>query len=217
MNKIRLLLIEDNRLLRESLISMLEEHKDIQIIAVSGNNEIIVIKVQKLKPNIILLDLGLRSSNSLTIVKDLKKDFPNAKIIIMDLAPIKEDINQFVKSGASGFILKDATFDDLLSAIRKVAAGTNVIPGDLDETLYSRIMEHALKDGKLDLEELAPITKREQEVIDQIGNGLSNKDIGALLNVSNFTVKTHVHNIMDKLALHTRLEVANYSYTNNKL
>ncbi len=217
MNKIRLLIIEDNRLLRESLISMLEEHKDIQIIAVSGNNEIIVIKVQKLKPNIILLDLGLRSSNSLTIVKDLKKDFPNAKIIIIDLAPIKEDINQFVKSGASGFILKDATFDDLLSAIRKVAAGTNVIPGDLDETLYSRIMEHALKDGKLDLEELAPITKREQEVIDQIGNGLSNKDIGELLNVSNFTVKTHVHNIMDKLALHTRLEVANYSYTNNKL
>lgn len=217
MKKIKLLLIVDNRLLREVLISRLYGQNDIQIIAGLGSNETNVSKVQKLKPDIIILDLGMGSRNRLTVVKDIKKDFPNAKIIILDIALVKEDINQLVKSGVSGFILKDASFDDSLMTIRKVAAGTDVIPSDLDEPLYSRIIEYALKDGKLNLEELTLITKRESEVIYHIGNGLNNKDIAMRLNVSNFTVKSHVNNIMNKLELHTRLEVANYSYTNNKL
>jgi DNA-binding NarL/FixJ family response regulator len=217
MKKIRLLLIEDNRLLRDGIISMLKKQHDIDIIPESGNNRNTIAKIQQLKPNIILLDLGLRNRNSLSMVEFVKKDFPNAKVIVMDIAPVQGDINLFVKAGASGFILKDATLDELLNTIRTVAEGTNVLPPDLSESLLSQIVEYALKGGKIKLKEAVRMTKREHEVIGLIGDGLSNKEIGYMLHVSTFTVKSHIHNIMEKLALHTRLEVAGYSYSSGAL
>ena len=123
MTKIRLLLIEDNRLLRDGILKILKPHKDIAIIAASGDGKNILVKIKQLKPNVLLLDLGLRSQNSLHIVEIVKKDFPQAKIIIMDLAPVQADILQYVKAGANGFILKDASLNDLLITIRTVAGG----------------------------------------------------------------------------------------------
>jgi DNA-binding NarL/FixJ family response regulator len=217
MKKIRLLLIEDNRLLRDGITAMLKNQPDIKIIAASGKNEDTLIKIQKLKPNVVLLDLGLRNQNSLTVVEIVKKDFPKAKVIVMDLAPIQGDINLFVKAGASGFILKDATLDELLLTIRSVADGANVIAPDLTESLFTHIVKDALKGGKTKLTEAIRMTKREREIIRLIGDGLSNKEIGQKLVMSIFTVKSHIHNIMEKLALHTRLEVANYSYSSGTL
>ena len=88
MKKIRLLLIEDNRLLHDGIISMLKKQQDIRIVTVSGDKTNTIKKIGQLKPDIILLDLGLRNRNSLTIVEVVKKDFPNAKVIVMDLAPV---------------------------------------------------------------------------------------------------------------------------------
>ncbi len=217
MKKIRLLLIEDNKLLRNGIISMLKKQGDIKIIAAAGNDNNTVVKIQKLMPNVVLLDLGLRNQSSLSIVEIVKKDFPSAKVIVMDLAPVQGDINLFLKSGASGFILKDASVADFLETIRAVANGQNVVPPVLSESLFSQIVEHGLKDDKLNLNEAVRMTKREKEVIKLIGDGLSNKNIAHTLSISSFTVKSHVHNIMEKLLLHTRLEVANYSYSNGTL
>ena len=217
MKKIKLLLIEDNRLLRDGIISMLKKQKDIDILTISANSNVSITNIRKLKPNIILLDLGLHNRNSLTVVKLVKKDFPNAKVIVMDIAPLPGDINLFVKAGASGFILKDATFDEFLSTIYSVAKGINIPSPDLKDFLFSRIVEHALKGDKTKLKEAIRMTKREREVIALIGDGLSNKEIAQSLNISNFTVKSHIHNIMEKLTLHTRLEIANYSYSKSTL
>jgi DNA-binding NarL/FixJ family response regulator len=213
MKKIRLLLIEDNRLLRDGIAAMLKNQSDIEIIVDSGKEERTIRKLQKLKPDIVILDLGLHGQNSLTIVEIVKKDFPYAKVIIMDLAPIQGDIAQYVKAGASGFILKDTTLDNFLLTIRTVANGINVLPPYLTDSLFSKIVEHALKEGKTKLRDAVRMTKREREVIELLANGLNNKEIGQLLKVSTYTIKSHIHNIMEKLALHTRLEVANYSYT----
>lgn len=217
MKKIKLLLIEDNRLLRDGIITMLKQQKDIDILTISANSNVSIANIRKLKPNIILLDLGLHNRNSLTVVKLVKKDFPNAKVIVMDIAPLPGDINLFVKAGASGFILKDATFDEFLSTIYSVAKGINIPSPDLKDFLFSRIVEHALKGDKTKLKEAIRMTKREREVIALIGDGLSNKEIAQSLNISNFTVKSHIHNIMEKLTLHTRLEIANYSYSKSTL
>ena len=217
MNKIRLLLIEDNRLLRNGIIAMLKKQKDINIVATSGDRENTIIKLKQSKPDVILLDLGLRSQNSLNVVEIVKKDFPSAKIIVMDLSPVQGDIIQYVKAGAAGFILKDATLDDFLITIHSVAEGTKVLPSDLTGSLFSQIIEHALKNGKAKLNEAVRMTKREREVIGLIADGLSNKEIGRKLHVSNFTIKSHIHNIMEKLTLHTRLEIANYTYSDGIL
>ena len=215
MKKIRLLLIEDNRLLREGLLAMLKNQRDIKIVAASGKSENTVLKIHQLRPNVILLDLGLRSLNSLHVVELVKKEFREAKVIVMDLAPVQGDIVQFVKAGAAGFILKDATLDEFLTTIRAVAEGVKVLPPLLTESLFSQIVEQAVKGGKTKLKAALRMTRREREVVELIGKGLSNKEIGRKLHISTHTIKSHIHNVMEKLALHTRLEVANYAYTDS--
>ena len=217
MKKIRLLLIEDNRLLRDGILSILKAHKDIIIIASSGDGKNSLPKIQQLKPNVVLLDLGLRSQNSLHVVEIVKKDFPEAKVIVMDLAPVQADILQYVKAGANGFILKDASLNDLLITIRTVADGSTVLPPLLIDSLFSQIVDHAVREGKSQLKEAVWMTNREREVINFLGEGMSNKEIGQKIRVSTYTIKSHIHNIMEKLALHTRLEIANYSYTDQTL
>lgn len=217
MKKIRLLLIEDNRLIRDGIFSILKPHKDIVIIAASGDSKSTLLKIHQLKPNVVLLDLGLRSQNSLHVVEIVNKEFHQAKIIVMDLAPVQADILQYVKAGANGFILKDASLNDLLMTIRTVSKGATVLPPMLVDSLFSQIVDHAVGNGKLKLKDAVRMTKREKEVIGLLGDGLSNKEIGQKIHVSTYTVKSHIHNIMEKLALHTRLEVANYSYTSETL
>jgi len=217
MKKIRLLLIEDNRLLKDGILTILKPHKDIDIISSSGDGKNTLLKIKQLKPNVVLLDLGLRSQNSLHVVEIVKKDFPEAKIIVMDLAPVQADILQYVKAGANGFILKDASLKDFLITIRTVADGSTVLPPLLVDSLFSQIVEHAVRDGKPKLKEAVRMTKREREVIMLLGEGMSNKEIGQKARISTYTVKSHIHNIMEKLALHTRLEIANYSYTDETL
>lgn len=217
MKKIRLLLIEDNRLLRDGIYSILKPQKDIVIIAASADAKNSLVKIRELKPNIVLLDLGLRSQNSLQVVEVVRKDFPLAKIIVMDLAPVQADILQFVKAGANGFILKDASLKDFLITIRSVSEGATVLPPLLIDSLFSQIVDHAVRDGKTKIKEAVRMTKRELEVIGLLGDGMSNKEIAQKTHISTYTVKSHIHNIMEKLALHTRLEIANYSYTNETL
>lgn len=217
MKKIRLLLIEDNRLLRDGINSILKPHKDIVIIAASGDAKNSLVKIRQLKPNVVLLDLGLRSQNSLHVVEIVKKDFPLAKIIVMDLAPVQSDILQFVKAGANGFILKDASLNDFLITIRSVSEGATVLPSLLIDSLFSQIVDHAVREGKSKLNDAVRMTIRERQVILLLGDGMSNKEIALKMHISTYTVKSHIHNIMEKLALHTRLEIANYSYTGETL
>jgi len=217
MKKIRLLLIEDNRLLRDGILAILKPQKDILIIAASGDGKDTLAKIRVLKPNVVLLDLGLRNQNSLHVVEIVKKDFPEAKIIVMDLAPVQADILQYVKAGANGFILKDASLNDFLITIRNVSEGATVLPPLLVDSLFSQIVDHAVREGKLKLNGAVKMTKREREVIALLGEGMSNKEIGQKMHVSTYTVKSHIHNIMEKLALHTRLEIANYSYSSDTL
>ena len=211
--KIKLLVIEDNRILRDGMIKMFKPYKDIEILISTGNKENTILKIHKLKPDVILLDLGLRSQNSLRMVEIVKKEFSEAKVIVMDLVPVQGDILQFVKAGANGFILKDASLEEFLNTIRSVASGEKILPDHLTHSLFSQIIEFAIEKGGTNLIDSVRMTKREKEVIDLISDGLTNKEISVILNISTFTVKSHVHNILEKLALHSRLEVANISRT----
>jgi DNA-binding NarL/FixJ family response regulator len=215
--KIRLLLIEDNRILRDGIVAMLRGNRDIQVVAATGSGKSRILKIHELKPNVILLNLGLRSQNSLHVVEIIKKEFPRAKVIIMDLAPAQGDILHFVKAGASGFILKDALPEDFLNAIRSVAGGRKILPPIHNGSLFSQIVERAIDEGKPDLTKAIRMTNREKEVIGLISDGLTNKEIAKELRIAPYTVKSHVHNIMEKLALYTRLEVVGYTFTNGTL
>lgn len=213
MKKIRLLLIEDNRLLRDGITSMLKEHPDLKVVAALGTGEKVLPKIQAFDPDVILLDVGLRSQNSLEIVKSIKNKSNKVRVIVMHLIPTQADILDFVKAGSSGLIMKDATVSDFLRTIRSVAQGEKVLPSHLTESLFSQIVERAVKStGNDKLIESVRMTKRERQVIELIADGLMNKEIAQKLHLSTFTVKSHVHNILEKLALHTRLQIARYAH-----
>jgi DNA-binding NarL/FixJ family response regulator len=216
MKKIRLLLIEDNRLLREGIAALIKEHDDIRVVAALGTNENILQKIRTFKPNIVLLDLGLRSQNSLQLVKAAKVNSSATKVIVMDLIPTQADVLEYVRAGVSGFILKDATINDFLRTIRSVAQGVKVLPSLLTGSLFSQIVEHAVNGARgssSKLMESVRMTKRERQVIELISDGMSNKEIAQKLHLSTYTVKSHVHNILEKLALHTRVQIATFAHT----
>jgi DNA-binding NarL/FixJ family response regulator len=206
MNKIRIFLIEDNRLLREGIAAMLNEQPDMKVVASSGGHDNALPDARALRAGVILVDLsGLR------VVASLAEKTPDLKVIGMGLIPTQLDIIEFVQAGASGFIMKGATVEEFVATIRSVAGGEKVLPPTLTNSLFSHVVEHALKKGKRDLRKAVRMTKREREIILLIAEGLSNKDIARRLNVATYTVKSHVHNVLEKLALHSRLEIANYT------
>jgi DNA-binding NarL/FixJ family response regulator len=212
MKKIRILLIEDNRILRDGIRAMINKQADLRVVAASGGNHDTLLQVRTTKPHVVLIDLGLRNENGLEVVTVMSKELPQVKVIGMGLIPSQQDIVEFVEAGAAGFILKDATVADVLETIRAVSHGTKILPPLLTGSLFSHVVNHAIKKGKRSLTSAVRMTKREREVIVLIAEGLSNKEIASRLNLSTYTVKSHIHNILEKMALHSRLEIAAHTY-----
>lgn len=205
-------LIEDNRLLREGITAMINGETDMKVVAASRGSDGTVARARAVRAQVILVDLGLRNQSGARLVALLRKEIPELKVIGMGLIPTQSDIVEFVQAGASGFILKNATVRDFLATIRSVAHGGKVLPPPLTGSLFTHVIEYALRKGKEQLNRAVRMTKREREITVLIADGLSNKEIALRLNIATYTVKSHVHNIMEKLALHTRLEVATYTH-----
>jgi DNA-binding NarL/FixJ family response regulator len=206
---IRVAIIDDSRLVREALMAMLSKLADFRVVASALPDAAFLAES---KPHVLLLDVGLRDQDSLRVAAALRREAPDARIVVMDLIPVNEEIVEFVNAGVSGFVLKDASFEEFVATIRSVAAGEKVLPPRMTESLFSQIAKDASGRGRDSTLEDVRMTRREREVIDLIGEGLSNKEIAHRLNIATHTVKSHVRNVMEKLALHTRLQIAAYSH-----
>ncbi len=212
MKRNSIIVIEDNRLLRDGITGMITQQNDFKVISAFGDCSKALQFIRKSPPDIVLLDLGLRNQNSIQVVKTLRSDFKKIKIIVMDLVPVQEDVLLFVQAGVSGFILKDATVEDFLNTIRSVAHGSKILPPHLTESLFSQIVEKAvIESTPSKIIESVKMTKREKQVIELVADGLTNKEIAQKLRLSTYTVKSHIHNILEKLALHTRVQIAKYA------
>lgn len=194
-------------------MAMLKEQPDFKVVGAFGDCAKALKSMRESKPDVVLLDLGLRNQSSLQLVRAVKKDALAAKVVVMDLIPSEADVLEFVKAGVSGFIIKDATTHDFLQTIRSIFKGQTILPHIMAGTLFSQIVEHALNEKKTSvILESVRLTKREREVVNLIAEGQSNKEIGQQLHLSTYTVKSHVHNVLEKLALHTRLQIASYAH-----
>jgi DNA-binding NarL/FixJ family response regulator len=207
-------IIEDNRLVREGMTDMLNELPDVQVVLAATSLESSMLK--KINPKVVLLDVGLQDRNSLRLAESVKKDMADSRVIVMDLLPMHEEIAEFVNAGVAGFILKDATFEDFVGTIRSVADGGRVLPATMTGTLFSQIARTAVSRGREAALESVKMTQREREVIALIAVGLSNKEIAKRLNIATDTVKSHVRNVMEKLALHSRLQIAAYAHSQDE-
>jgi DNA-binding NarL/FixJ family response regulator len=206
-------IIEDNRLVREGMTDMLNELPDVKVVLAATSLDASMLK--ETKPRVVLLDVGLQDRNSLRLAESLKKEMADSRVIVMDLLPMHEEIAEFVNAGVAGFILKDATFEDFVGTIRSVADGARVLPAPMTGTLFSQIARVAVNRGREAALEAVRMTQREREVIALIAVGLSNKEIAHRLGIATDTVKSHVRNVMEKLALHSRLQIAAYAHSHD--
>ncbi len=211
MKKIHILLIEDNRLLQEGIMAMLDSQKELEIVARYEDSDAVrQLKSLAVSPEVVLMDLGLARTNTLSLMSLLKTELPKARFIAMDMIPDQLDIIAFVKAGGHGFILKNAPIEDWISTVMAVAKGEKVLPPSLTNSLFMQIADSGSPQGDDLLNDPALLTRREREVVKLIADGMSNKEIAASLHIATFTVKSHVHNILEKLALSTRLQIAAY-------
>ncbi|HYL21309.1 MAG TPA: response regulator transcription factor [Gemmatimonadales bacterium] len=209
--RIPVLVVADNRLVRDGITTMLDKQADLRVVAAVDRAAAALERARKLKPDVVLVNAALGDHDSYRFVAQLKQALPKVRVIVMDVLPVAEDVLDFVNAGVAGFIAKDATLNDFVRTVRAVAGGTDVLPAALTGTLFSHIANLAV--GRKPPEAIRAIhmTRRERAVFDLITEGLSNKEIAQRLHLATNTVKGHVHKILEKLALRTRLQIAAYA------
>jgi len=209
---IRIVLIEDNRLARDQLAQVLDRQANVKVIARAGTATEGFAKVQELKPQVTLVDAALGEVEDLNAcLRRAREGGPEARVIMMDVLPEREDIVGLIRAGAKGFIPKDATVSDVVGTIRTVAKGAAVLPGSLTSVLWAQLRESTAGGGMPGAaRQAAPLTRRERQITELIAEGLTNKELAQRLGITVHTAKSHLHSVLHKLGLRTRLQIAAY-------
>lgn len=205
---IAVLVIDANRLLRDEIAAILNAQTDLRVIAVASSREEAMMSARAIRPRVVLINAALGDHDRRADVESLRSVAPEVRVIVMDLPPGSDEVVEFVEAGASGFIASDATIEQVITTVRSVAAGHDVLPAALTGALFSHVAGHAPIRSSADASSHVRLTRREAEVVALIAEGLSNKEIAHRLNLTTFTVKSHVHSLLHKLELHSRLEIA---------
>jgi DNA-binding NarL/FixJ family response regulator len=193
---IRILIAEDHAVVRDGLAAVLKFEADMMVVGLAKNGQEAVTQFRELKPDIVLMDLAMPELDGAGAILAIRGEFPDARILVLTTYDNDESVFRALENGAKGYLLKDCSTDDLLAAIRKInAGGTHV-----SERAAARLAERAMAGG--------PLSAREIEVLKWIAEGKSNKEIAALLFISEGTVKTHVLSIHEKLGVSDRTEAA---------
>ena len=208
---IRLFIVDDNRLLLEGLVAMLAEQEDIVVIGTASTGNQALEQIKALRPEMAVIDIGMPDKDGIEVTQALHRDAPEVKVIILGMCDLAAEIMACIEAGATGYVLKEASFDVLVETIRAVHRGESFSSPRMTASLFSRIAELAGERVlKIPLSSVK-LTPREIEVVNRIAEGLSNKEIAQLLAIETQTVKNHIHNILDKLQLHNRLEAVEYA------
>ncbi len=193
--EIRIIVVDDQAVVRQGFVSLISTVPDMRVIAEGTNGREAVALYREHRPDIVLMDLRMPEMGGVEAIAAIRREWPNAKVIVLTTYDGDEDIYRSLQAGAQGYLLKDMFFDELESAIRAVHAGGRKIPGVVAERLAERM-------GGSDL------TGRELEVLELIVGGRSNKEIGSALGISEATVKSHINSILGKLGVTDRTQAA---------
>lgn len=186
--------------MRDGLSRLLTAYADVEITAAVETAQAGLQQLRELKPHVVLLDAALANGDSHAFLRDLKSIAPTTKAVMMDFVPAQQDVHQFIEGGANGFVMKDATAEDFVKAIRTVASGTDLPTPPVARTAAPDIASSVGAASAVPGAAAIRLTKREQEIKDLIAAGLGNKEIAQRLNIATNTVKSHVHNMLGKLA-----------------
>ena len=202
----RVLLIDDHSLFREGLVGLLKR-RNIEIIA-TGDGRAGVRRAAEFKPDVILLDLRMPDVNGLEILEQFMAQKKTAPVVMLTTSSAQEDLAEALRKGAKGYLLKDMEPDELVAALRDIAAGKTVVAPDLTPVL-AELVKHGDATGRRQVPTpFSQLTPREMEILRHLSEGQSNKVIARNLDISDGTVKLHVKAILRKLKVHSRVEAA---------
>lgn len=210
---IKVFLADDHKILRESLIILLQQESDIEVIGEADDGHKAYQDILRLKPDIAILDISLPKLNGLEVAARLKKEDPNIKIIILTMHKNEDFVARAYQLEVNGYVLKENALEELLKSIRIVQTGGIYLSSDITSTVIAGFVAHHSQRGGKGKTEL--ISSREKEILQLLAEGNSNKDIAQLLNLSLKTVETHRSNIMHKLGLKSITDLVLYAVRNH--
>jgi two-component system NarL family response regulator len=193
--RIRILIAEDHQVVRQGLVALLNMVDGLRIVAEAANGQQAVELFRQHRPDVTLMDLRMPGMGGVETIAAIRREFPDARIIVLTTFDGDEDIFRAIQAGARGYLLKGMSVDELIDAIQTVHHGRSKIPPAVAERLAERLSGNAL-------------TERETEVLKNIVGGKSNKEIAAALFISEATVKTHINNLLSKLGATDRTQAA---------
>lgn len=208
MNEIKLIIADDHRIFREGLAELLKKENDMDVLALVGNGEELTTALSKAIPNVILMDIDMGETSGIELTKKVKMNHPDIKVLALSMHGDKNYIVKMLESGASGYILKNASKEEMLNAIDTVASGNTYFSSQVSAKLLEHLTNPQASKKKQSTE--TPLTDREIEVLKLIADEYSNPEIAEKLFIS-VRVDTHRRNLLDKLGVKNTAGLVKYA------
>ena len=213
--KISVFLLAENRLLREALAKILNKKTDITVVGSAPLSSGVVLKITASSPQVLLFDPPHNTRGECSIIPPLRKALPTLKVVMIGMDPDKELFLRAVRDGIAGYVLKDATAPEVADAVRSVAENQAVCPAGLCQALFEYVARQPPAYPNLLVKHHMGLTRREQQLVEMIGRGFTNKEIAVTLGLSEQTIKNHIHRMLRKLGASDRLAAAEMCRTDN--
>jgi DNA-binding NarL/FixJ family response regulator len=209
MPQIRILLADDHAVVRDGLRALLDRQSDLAVIAEASDGRECVQLAEELSPDVVIMDVAMPKMNGIEATRRILGSRPSTAIVMLSMHQDESYVLQSLKAGAKGYLLKDSPREDVLEAIRTVAAGRSFLSRQVSRMLREDYMQQLQLKGLDDSSEL--LTDREREILQLLAEGRTNKEVASFLNISPTTVETHRGHILRKLSLHSTADLILYA------
>ena len=204
--RIRVLLIDDHTLFRKGLAELLEQRGEINVVGVTGNPDEAIRLLHDQQPDVVITDLNMLPVGGLALLRRMRGENWRGPVLVLTVSDAEEDLANAMRAGAQGYLLKDMEPADVVDAVQRAVRGETVVAPTMTMKLVHLLQGGAAASDKADA--LKQLTAREREILDHLSQGLSNKAIARVLDISHDTVKLHVRHILSKLNMTSRVEAA---------
>ncbi len=208
---IRVLICDDHALFRRGLVMVLESEDGVEVVGEAEDGEEAIRRAEELAPDVVLMDVRMPKVSGIEATRAIAEVVPSAKILMLTVSDEEDDLYDAIKAGATGYLLKEISIEEVASAIRSVVSGQSLISPSMASKLLSEFTNLAKKADEKQAVPSPRLTERELEVLKLVAQGMSNREIAGELFISENTVKNHVRNILEKLHLHSRMEAVVYA------
>lgn len=208
---IRVLICDDHALFRRGLTMVLESEDGLEVVGEAEDGTEAVAKAEELAPDVVLMDVRMPRVSGIEATRTIAENVPTTKILMLTVSDEEDDLYDAIKAGATGYLLKEISIEEVASAIRAVVSGQSLISPSMASKLLTEFTNLSKRADERQSVPTPRLTERELEVLKLVAQGLTNRDIAGELYISENTVKNHVRNILEKLHLHSRMEAVVYA------